>query len=316
MIDLLAKATNDIHHHPEYKLSWGFLGEKEKKENFNGNSTGFFTSEKELFVKAKGLNNFIRAILDDDKNLFIGQKTTFNDSHDKKTEGFNYFDDWDKCIDCFLNNPLSLKEFTENEEKLTEHNSSGNSVEYDKTGDFLDVSKFLGGDMDCFGSMTDGNLQNRYMNLIITIGGNAGVSNGELRAYAEIIQEIVDFLENNKIRCKVEAFTTNECSTLQLTVKDYDEPLSLSDIFVITNPDFFRRLYFRVAERSPTIDYSYGLGNVSPYITALAEENTPTLYFKKRRHFGDMEELKEKTYEEVQKAIDNWDNNPTPLMTL
>ena len=316
MIDLLAKATNDIHHHPEYKLSWGFLGEKEKKENFSGNSTGFFTSEKELFVKAKGLNNFIRAILDDDKNLFIGQKTTFNDSHDKKTEGFNYFDDWDKCIDCFLNNPLSLKEFTENDDKLVEHNSSGNSVEYDKTGDFLDVSKFLGGDMDCFGSMTDGNLQNRYMNLIITIGGNAGVSNGELRAYAEIIQEIVDFLENNKIRCKVEAFTTNECSTLQLTVKDYDEPLSLSDIFVITNPDFFRRLHFRVAERSPTIDYNYGLGNVAPYITALAEENTPTLYFKKRRYFGDMEELKRETYQKIQEAIDNWDNNPTPLITL
>ena len=314
MIDLLAKATNGIHHHPEYKLSWGYLEEDKEIENFVGK--GFFTEGKEIFVKAKGLNNFIRAILEDDKNHFIGEENEHNSSHKKKEKGFNYFDDWDKCIDCFLNNPLSLKEFTENDEKLTEHNSSGNSVEYNKTGDFLDVSKFLGGDMDCFGSMTDGNLQNRYMNLIITIGGNAGVSDGELRAYAEIIQEIVDFLENNKIRCKVEAFTTNECSTLQLTVKDYDEPLSLSDIFVITNPDFFRRLHFRVAERSPTIDWSYGDGTIAPYIEALAEENTPTLYFKKRKYFGDMEELKQKTYKEIQKAIDNWDKNPTPLITL
>lgn len=314
MIDLLAKATNGIHHHPEYKLSWGYLEEDKEIENFVGK--GFFTEGKEIFVKAKGLNNFIRAILEDDKNHFIGEENEHNSSHKKKEKGFNYFDNWDKCIDCFLNNPLSLKEFTENDEKLTEHNSSGNSVEYNKTGDFLDVSKFLGGDMDCFGSMTDGNLQNRYMNLIITIGGNAGVSNGELRAYAEIIQEIVDFLENNKIRCKVEAFTTNECSTLQLTVKDYDEPLSLSDIFVITNPDFFRRLHFRVAERSPTINWSYGDGGIAPHIEALAEENTPTLYFKKRRYFGDMEELKQKTYKEIQKAIDNWDTNPTPLITL
>ena len=314
MIDLLAEATNGIHHHPEYKLSWGYLEEDKEIENFVGK--GFFTEGKEIFVKAKGLNNFIRAILEDDKNHFIGEENEHNSSHKKKEKGFNYFDNWDKCIDCFLNNPLSLKEFTENDEKLTEHNSSGNNVEYNKTGDFLDVSKFLGGDMDCFGSMTDGNLQNRYMNLIITIGGNAGVSDGELRAYAEIIQEIVDFLENNKIRCKVEAFTTNECSTLQLTVKDYDEPLSLSDIFVITNPDFFRRLHFRVSERSPTIDWSYGDGTIAPYIEALAEENTPTLYFKKRKSFGDMEELKQKTYKEIQKAIDNWDKNPTPLITL
>lgn len=316
MIDLLAKATNDIHHHPEYKLSWGCLEEEKEDENFDTYETGFYTRENEIFVKAKGLNNFIRAILDDDKNHFIGQKNEHNSSHRLKQEGFNYFDNWDKCIDCFLNNPLSLKEFTENEEKLIEHNSSGNSVEYGKTGDFLDVSKFLGGDMDCFGSMVDGNLQNRYMNLIITIGGNAKVSSGELQAYAEIIQEIVDFLENNKIRCKIEAFTTNQCSTLQLTVKDYDEPLSLSDIFVIINPDFFRRLHFRVAERSPTISWSYGDGTIAPLIEALAEENTPTLYFKKRKYFGDMEELKEKTYKEIQKAIDNWDINPTPLITV
>lgn len=51
---------------------------------------------------------------------------------------------------------------------------------------------------------------------------------------------------------------SSECNHTEVVLKRHDEPLTISDLAVVTHPEFLRRVIFRIIEQSKTFSYGYG----------------------------------------------------------
>ena len=69
---------------------------------------------------------------------------------------------------------------------------------------------------------------------------------------------LVDWLERQNIRCEIIAFRTNQCSLVEVMVKQAYDPLDLDALAIVTHTDFYRRLIFRLDEISKTFVYTHG----------------------------------------------------------
>lgn len=171
---------------------------------------------------------------------------------------FHVFPSWDQAWRTFTKDPSSLRTFTENDTLLRSISQAGNEVGWNVTGDFLDIGRYLEGAPECFGQMQMGKVQG-FATVFVNMCVHGAVPHHTIQQFSKRIIRLVDWLEANLIRTRVVGFRSNETMHYECTVKRHDDHLDLNDIAVLSNPDFHRRILFRITEHSDTHHgYRYG----------------------------------------------------------
>lgn len=170
----------------------------------------------------------------------------------------NTFRSYAEAMDIFLNRPSEVVKYDPTEMRPFEWAEQGNDLEYDVTGDFIDVGRVLEGVPEHFGSLHNGNPRSRRVRLVVGLAQTHYMTPREIDHRSERIVRLIDALENANIRTEFTAIDSNECSHTEITVKRFDEPLTIEDVAVVTHTEFFRRMLFRASEWSDTWRGGYG----------------------------------------------------------
>lgn len=198
--------------------------------------------------------------------------------HERKSNGngsFYHFRNYDEALDTYQNHPEQVLEFDENDVRLEGGDAGGLDIQYDTTGDFIDIDRYLSGEPECFGSMDNGVPRGQRMTIVYGTAWSGSTNKKLIVDRGRRISRLIDWLESQGIRCQVIAISSMECQHIETLVKHYDEPLALTDIAVTSHTDYFRRLIFRFAEYSET--WRTGYGSSLSFDRAVREYNYSTL---------------------------------------
>lgn len=179
-------------------------------------------------------------------------------SNDSDRGEFQAFNSLDEALDTFKNNPRSVRTFTEDNLELTANEAIGKDVTFDVTGDYLDIGKFMEGSPECFGVAHNGNPNNLTVNLLMNVSASSYVSREAITTKQARLLRLVDWLENQNVRCRITAFESTHTAHAEIVIKDYDEMVDLNDVAVVGHTDFLRRVCFLLSEQSETWSSGYG----------------------------------------------------------
>lgn len=174
-------------------------------------------------------------------------------------QGFNVFKTYDEAMKTYRTKPQSVVKYDPTELKVRDINEAGSIVDYDVTGDYIDMGRYMEGVPESWGSMHNGNARNRRVNIIVNLNFSSGVAERTILHRGERILRLVDALEGSGVRTQLQAIESTECGHFEFTLKQHDEPLTISDLAVVTHPDWLRRIIFRLCEYSNTWEYGYGM---------------------------------------------------------
>lgn len=171
---------------------------------------------------------------------------------------FHTYKNLAEANDVFFNRPETIRQFSINDEKLVSRDSPGKDIQYDVTGDYVDIDRYLEGVPENFGQMIMGNPKSVFATINIL---NSAVHYTEpeyMLHKQKRIMRLVDWLEAQEIRCQIVLTEDSEVSYTQIVVKEFQDHFDLNHLAVGMHPDFFRRTMFLIMEQSKTWTYGYG----------------------------------------------------------
>ena len=173
-------------------------------------------------------------------------------------DGFNAFSTYDEAMDTFRNKPEEITHFDPAELRIKDAGEVGSQVEYDVTGDFIDIGRYMEGVPEVMGNMRNGNARNRRANIVINLNQMCRIGHEVIQHRSERVLRLIDALEAGGVRSQLTAIESSECDHIEVKVKRHDEPLTISDLAIVTHPEFLRRTIFRIIEHSKTFAWGYG----------------------------------------------------------
>jgi hypothetical protein len=179
-------------------------------------------------------------------------------STDTGRNGFNSFETYEEAMHTFRNEPEKVVHFDPAEFRIRDESEVGSTVEYDVTGDYIDMGRYMEGIPEVMGTMHGGNARNRRVSIVINLNQYAGINHEVITHRGERILRLVDALEGGGIRCQLTAIESSECDHVEVILKHHAEPLTISDLAVVAHPEFLRRAIFRIIEHSKTFSWGYG----------------------------------------------------------
>lgn len=179
-------------------------------------------------------------------------------SADTGRDSFHTFDTYEEAMDTFRKHPEKVVKFDPAELRVKDVNESGTNVEYDVTGDFIDMGRYMEGIPESVGTMRSGNARNRRVSILLSLAQTARIDKDVIAHRGERILRLIDALETGGIRTQLTGIESSQCSHIEIVLKHHDEPLTITDLAVAIHPDFLRRAIFRVIEHSKTYESGYG----------------------------------------------------------
>ncbi len=170
----------------------------------------------------------------------------------------NAFSSFGEAMDTFIHKPESIVKYDPTAIYPVEFEEQGNDLEFDVTGDFIDIGRVLEGVPENMGSLHNGNPRSRRVRLVVSLSQGASMRPKEIDHRSERIIRLVDALENANVRTEIIAIDSTTNHHMEVLVKRFDEAMTIEDVAVATHSEFFRRVCFRAAEWSDTWDYHYG----------------------------------------------------------
>lgn len=189
----------------------------------------------------------------------LGWKPRHNKSSDDDRSGeFQEFNNLQEALDTFTTNPRSIRKFKAAEDDLKAQDNIGRDIQFDVTGDFLDVSRFLEDDPECFGVAVNGNPSSLRINIIYNANAVSYVTKDALNHKQAKLLELVDWFESRNVRCQIVSYSSTQCGHMEILVKGFEDAVNMNDIAVVGHSDFLRRVIFLVDEQSDTWESGYG----------------------------------------------------------
>ena len=184
--------------------------------------------------------------------------------------GFNAFSGYDEAMQTFRSEPEKIVHFDAAELRIKDASEVGTEVDYDVTGDYIDMGRYMEGIPEVMGSMHGGQARNRRASIVLSLNQHAEIKHEAITHRGERILRLVDALEAGGVRCQITAIESSECNHTEVIIKQHSEPLTITDLAVVSHPEFLRRAIFRIIEHSKT--FSYGYGNAMNFGKALTPE--------------------------------------------
>lgn len=179
-------------------------------------------------------------------------------SERKGEPGFNTFGTFEEAVKVFREQPESITKFDQAELRVTDNEEAGKNVDYDVVGDFIDMGRFMEGIPESVGTMHNGNARNRRINMVFAMNYPGHSDESAINHRSVRMLRLIDALEAGGVRVMLTGITSNQCDHVEVVVKRHEEPLTLTDIAVVTHSDFLRRILFRIREQSKTLQWGYG----------------------------------------------------------
>jgi len=199
-------------------------------------------------------------------------------SKEGSSDGFYSFDSYEDAWDTFAHRPYELAVFREADSMIRIFDTPGIEIDFDVVGDDLDMGRFLEGDPLCYSHMVMGNSTNVVATLYVSTSAPYWVGKSAFAAKVARICRLCDWLETNRVRTRIIAIEANQCGLIEVTVKDFADPMYLPNVAVVAHGDFLRRIIFRVNEHSKTWQHGYGTA------INLGDKN----HFKSRPSYGEI----------------------------
>lgn len=174
--------------------------------------------------------------------------------------GFHTFESLAEATNVFRNHPERIRQYIMNDVRLVSPGSPGKEIEYDVTGDFIDMDRYMEGVPEMFGNVTMGNPRNIFCTINILGSFVYDTDPQYILARLSRVIRLVDWLEEQGVRCQVTVTDDSNVSFISTTIKRFAEPLDLNELCVANHPDWLRRIEFLVMEQSNTWSSGYGSG--------------------------------------------------------
>lgn len=212
----------------------------------------------------EGKNGKLRAEFDSVPDVFatiremgwVPQNSKSSDDH--HGSDFHTFKSLADANDVFFNRPESIRQFSINDEKLVNRESPGKDIQFDVTGDYVDIDRYLEGVPENFGQMIMGNPKSVFATINVLNSAVHWTSPEYMMHKQKRIMRLVDWLEQQDIRCQIVMTEDSSVSYTQIVVKEFQDHFDLNHLAVAMHPDFFRRTMFLIMEQSKTWTYGYG----------------------------------------------------------
>lgn len=174
---------------------------------------------------------------------------------------FNAFPSYQHALEVFRHQPETVVKFDPGQLRVTDSSESGNRVNYEVVGDYIDMGRYMEGVPESWGYMLDGSAHNRRVNLLIDLSQPAYASERTINHRGERILRLVDALEAAGVRTQLTAIESTQCGHMEVILKPHDEALTITDLAVVVHSEFLRRICFRIIEYSKTWEEGYGNSN-------------------------------------------------------
>jgi hypothetical protein len=171
---------------------------------------------------------------------------------------FHTFTSLEEALDIYENHPERIREFSQNDERLSTIEAPGKDVTYDVTGDYLDIDKYLEGVPEVFGNAVMGNPRTIFCTLNVLDSFVHYTSPKYQVIKQQRIMRLVDWLENQGVRCQIVSSSDSDVSYTSVVVKEFGDPFNLNHLAAVCHPDWLRRVLFLIMEQSKTWEYGYG----------------------------------------------------------
>jgi len=240
-----------------YGFDTGIINRTGSSKLYNA---GYNVKEGELVGRFEGVRTFIDFI--ESGTVFGNREPNYmRDSSREDTRGSDWvrYKTYDEAVNKMLTEPQVFRSYTEADIKLKDYEApTGNAIDYEITGDFIDVGRVLEGIPEAFGSMKNGNVTNKFASIVVAGMSHCGIEQETINERSSKVMRLVDMLEANNVRCRVTVVFSNDNWHCEIVTKQYQDKLDIDDIAVATSADFFRRLQFSFAEHSQTKSSNYG----------------------------------------------------------
>jgi hypothetical protein len=212
-----------------------------------------------------GLNTFLDFVAENMKTPKQDKSSSiivYDNENPFGNSNFYTFKTYEECFNIFRKEPGKLERSKESSEKMFDPENAGNQIEYDVTGDYIDMGRYLAGEPESFGSNIYGKLSKR-VRIVLTPCASSGVNAEVMLKKSLHISQMVDWLEASGVRTEIVTIQTTGCEYLEVVIKRFEDVFVYNDLLVATHPDFLRRISFRFTEYSPSWEYGYGMPAVT-----------------------------------------------------
>jgi len=131
---------------------------------------------------------------------------------------------------------------------------NGYSIEYDVTGDYIDVGQFIEGVPECFGQVTTQEMPREEVRIMVATMGHCGIHQDQFYNKGAAITALIDQLKRTHfvtldLVCDASGICGHKLEvTFHIDMKnDYSRDLIA---FCLANSGFLRRIWFAIAERT------------------------------------------------------------------
>lgn len=152
----------------------------------------------------------------------------------------------DQAIDLFRNKRHELLPKGFQQKYIKNINANGVDVEYNVTGDYLDIGRYMSGEPEVFGTNINGDLTGKVVQVYINASVSASYDAEEIMTGAEKLAEVVNALYVSGARVSTTFMSAEETQWIEVKLNDFGDPLDPVDLVAVASPSFIRRLCFAV----------------------------------------------------------------------
>lgn len=152
----------------------------------------------------------------------------------------------ERAIDLFRNNRSGLLPKGFKQHKINNVHSLGIDVEFDVTGDYLDIGRYMSGEPEVFGVNINGDLTGKVVSVYINASVTAYWSAEEVMQGAEKLAETINALYISGAKVSTTFMSAEETQWIEVKLNDFGDPLDPVDLIAVASPAFIRRLCFAI----------------------------------------------------------------------
>lgn len=168
------------------------------------------------------------------------------------------FDSLDEAHHVFQKEPWRIREFSQKDDSIRNEDNPGNDIFYAVTGDYLDIGRFMEGDPEDFGNSFMGNPARVFADIKINLAAAKWTTAEYIIQKQKRILRLVDWLEQFGIRTRIQATIATDVASINIVVKQPQDPFDLNHLAIVMHPDFVRRTILLIMEQSNSWEFGYG----------------------------------------------------------
>lgn len=152
----------------------------------------------------------------------------------------------DGAIDLFRNNRSMLLPKGFKRHKINNVHSLGTDVEFNVTGDYLDMGRYMSGEPEVFGTNINGDLTGKVVSVYINASVSVSYDAEDVMLGAEKLAEVINALYVSGARVSTTFMSAEETQWIEVKLNDFGDPLNPVDLVAVASPAFIRRLCFAI----------------------------------------------------------------------